>query len=117
MTTKVPLYHPDSHEFQGYLVKDATGWQAQTIFGYVIARATSAAEAEAIIHAEGAEYLSGVWQYFDSDEQEWLPCTIQSATEHQVTVIRTNAMGWQDASLFKQVQLNHPSEHTLVKSN
>lgn len=115
--TKTPLYHPDTHEFLGILAKDTTGWTAQTIFGYTIARTTTRNDAEVIIREQGLMYLMGIWQYYDKDDHDWFPCVIKEAYEHKVTVIRTNAMGVQDADSYKYVILNNPTEQTLIKSS
>lgn len=112
---KTPIYNEDTHDLYGFLVKDITGWQAQTIFGYTIERTTSQEDAEKVLRERGLLYLKGTWNYLDPDDREWYPCVISDATERRVTVIRTNELGFQNQDDFKMVILNEPSEDTLVK--
>ena len=111
-----PIYDEDKKEIIGYLVKDHSSWDAQTIFGYTITRAETEAAAVAALHNQGRNYLKGVWQYYDKDEHEWHPCTIQSASETLVTVVRTNPMGYQTPESYKLVILKHPDENSLIKN-
>ena len=113
---KTPLYHEENDAFLGNIVQDSTGWQAQTVFGYIIARTLSEKDAEAVLRAEGLTYLSGIWQYYDKEEHDWFPCTIKDANEHIVTVIRTNALGYQDPEVYKLYVIEGPSEENLIKS-
>lgn len=113
---KIPLYREDDDAFLGVLVKDATSWQVQTIFGYTIGRATSREEAEKIAHRQGIDYLKGIWQYYDKEENDWFSCTISDASEHRVTVIRTNDLGHQSPETYKFVILKDPDENILIKS-
>ena len=114
--TKTPLYREDDKLLLGLLVDDTAGWQAQTIFGYTIARAETKNDAVRILHERGPDYLKGVWQYFDTDDRDWYPCIIKQAQEHQVTVIRTNVLGYQDQDAYKHVIIDDPNETNLVKS-
>lgn len=115
-TQKTPLYHEENNEFIGYLVRDISGWQAQTIFGYTIARTTNESDAEKVIREKGLTYLGGIWQYYDSDDYDWFPCVIKEASEHRVTVTRTNALGYQDPDDFKFFTIEDPTEEKLIKS-
>lgn len=112
-----PVYHEDDDHLLGYVAKDATSWQAQTIFGYIIARTTTEQEAEKALFEMGRTYLKGVWQYYDKDDHDWFPCVIKDAYEHKVTVIRTNFLGYQEPEVFKLVILENPDENTLIKSS
>lgn len=111
------IVHPETDDFLGNIVHDATGWQAQTIFGYIISRTETEADAERIIREQGQDYLRGMWQYYDKDEYHWFPCVIKDAYESKVSVIRTNALGYQEPDLFKLVIIEHPNEERLVKSS
>lgn len=115
--SKTAIYREDDDEFLGYVTKDATSWLAQTIFGYTIERTDSRQAAEAVVRERGLGYLMGVWQYYDKDDRAWCPCVIQEANEHRVTVIRTNAMGYQEPDSYKKVILVNPTENTLIKSS
>lgn len=115
--TKTALYRADDNEFLGYVVKDVSGWQAQTIFGYLIERTTSKAAAEEVLKQQGLTYLMGIWQYYDKDEHAWFPCTLKEANKQRVIVIRTNVMGYQDPDDFKIVTLLSPTENTLIKAS
>lgn len=115
-TQKIPFYREDDNELLGFIVQDAIGWQAQTIFGYTISRTNSRQDAEKILHADGLSFLMGVWQYFDKDDQTWHPCVLKEVYERQVTVIRTNVMGYQDPDDYKLVVIDNPDENTLIKS-
>ncbi len=114
--TKTALYHPENDEFLGYVVRDVAGWQAQTMFGHTIARTTTKKDAEATIRSEGLTFVKGVWQYFDKDDSAWYPCVLKDINEHQVTVQRTNAMGYLDPDDFKIVVLKDPTEQVLIKA-
>jgi hypothetical protein len=114
---KTPIYNEDDDSFLGFIVNDGTTWQAVTIFGYLISRTTSRADAEAVLKDQGPTYLKGIWQYYDKDDKEWFPCVIKQAFEQRVIVNRTNNLGFQDPEDYKQVLIEDPSENDLVKSN
>lgn len=114
--SKTPLYSEDDNKFLGFVVGDGTGWQALTIFGYLIAHATSRQEAEDVLNELGPTYLQGVWQYYDTDDSDWFYCVIKKAYEQSVIVNRTNALGYQDPDDYKQVEIDAPSEINLIKS-
>lgn len=114
--TKTPLYREEDNVLLGVLASDTSGWQAQTVFGYTIARTETRDAAVAILEERGPDYLKGVWQYFDTDDQDWHPCTIKQAHEQQVTVVRTNALGYQEPDTYKYVVIEHPDETRLIKS-
>ena len=105
---RTPIHHEETKELLGYVAKDTTGWQAQTIFGYPIERVLSETDAEAILREKGLSYLMGIWQYFDTDDRAWYPCVIKEAMERRVAVIRTNEMGYQDPDTYKLVFLDSP---------
>ena len=113
---RTPFHGPEDKELLGFVLRDVTGWQAQTSFGYTIARVTSEHEAQEALLEQGLSILKGVWNYFDGDDQQWFPCILKEADEHHVTVIRTNAMGYQDPDDFKFYTIKDPSESTLVKA-
>jgi hypothetical protein len=113
---KYALYRDDDHEFLGYVEQDAIGWQAQTIFGYLIERTTSQQDAERALQEKGLAYLTGVWQYFDPDEKQWFSCVIKEANQYRVTVVRTSQFGYHDPELHKVVILEAPTENELVKA-
>lgn len=113
---RVPLHRESDKELVGYLVQDATGWQAQTVFGYTIERTEDRATAELILREHGMSVLTGVWQYFDRDEQSWHACVLKEVQEHQVTIMRTNAMGYQDPNDYKKVTLQRPTDSDLIKA-
>ncbi len=115
--SKTALYRPDDNEFLGYVVEDSTGWQAQTIFGYLVERTLTRQEAEAVLRERGLTFLKGIWQYYDKDDGDWFPCVIKDANKHRVTVIRTNRMGSQNPDDYKLVVLNDPTENVLIKSS
>ncbi len=116
MPIKTPIHKEDSNEFLGFVVKGSAGWEAQTIFGYVIERTITQEAAENVLHERGLDYLKGVWQYYDKTERDWFPCVLKDETEHRVTVIRTNSLGFQDSEVFKIVILEDPTENILIKS-
>lgn len=113
---KEPFYADDTDEFLGFIVEGLTSWQVETIFGYTIALVGSRKEAEFTLYQEGTEYLKGIWQYYDKDDQDWFPCVIKKAYEQQVIVNRTNNLGFQDKDDYKQVIIDDPSENNLIKS-
>lgn len=112
---KIPINREDDGELLGYVVKEVSGWSAQTMFGYVFARADSQADVEQAVRAQGFLILQGVWQYYDRDDRTWYPCIVKEAYPGRVTVIRTNAMGYQDPDDYKQVTIVSPDETKLVK--
>lgn len=114
--TRTPYYRAEDKELLGFIAHDSTGWEAQTMFGYSIARVTSEREAQRVLNEEGLRILMGVWQYFDGDDHEWHACILKEVDEHKVTVIRTNAMGYQDPDDYKLYTIKDPTENTLVKA-
>lgn len=114
---KEAIHDDEDKVFLGYVVRDNGSWTAQTIFGYIIERTATREAAEQAVHTKGRSYLGGTWQYFDTDEQQWFPCTIKEAHEHRVTVIRTNDMGYQDPESYKLVILKEPKEDRLIKNS
>lgn len=117
MPMKTAIYEKENKTFLGYVVKDSHSWLAQTIFGYSIERCESSEAAERVLHAQGRTYLKGTWQYFDADDRDWYPCVIKDANEQRVTVVRTNALGFQTPEDYKLVILNHPNDTVLIKSS
>ena len=114
---KEPFYDEDTGEFLGFIIDEGTSWQLQTIFGYLIAHTATRKEAEYTLYQVGADYLKGLWQYYDKDDKDWFHCVIKKAYEHQVIVNRTNALGFQDEENSKQVILEDPTDSDLVKSS
>lgn len=113
---KIPVTREDDGELLGFIVQDKVGWEAQTIFGYNIARVDEKAAAESIIRERGLSYLTGVWEYLDKEDQKWHSCILKEVYENRVIVIRTNSMGYQDPDDYKMVTIKHPSEENLAKS-
>ncbi len=112
---KIAVLHEESEEFLGWILKDTTSWVAQTIFGYTIARVETEHDAKKVLDEKGLHYLKGVWQYHDTSDNDWFSCVITNATEHKVTVIRTNELGLQVPEVYKMVTLLSPTENDLVK--
>jgi len=112
---KEPLYREDDDELIGFVAQDTTGWQAQTLFGYIIARTEDRVAAERIVNEQGLSFLMGVWNYLDADDRDWHPCVIKEANQHKVTVIRTNEMGYQDPDDYKIAILKAPFDEVLIK--
>jgi len=113
---KYAVTREDDNELLGFVAEDSAGWQARTIFNYPIRRTDSKQEAERVVRENGLSFLTGLWQYFDEDDQTWYPCILKEAYEHQVTVIRTTPFGYQDPDDYKVVKIKDPSEINLVKS-
>jgi len=113
---RIPVRREDDGELLGFVVQDGAGWEAQTIFGYMIDRTANRVTAERIVHEQGLNFLTGVWQYFDEDDQGWYSCILKEAYEHQVTVVRTTPLGYQDPDDYKVVTIKDPNETNLVKS-
>lgn len=115
--SKTPFYSNDDDKLLGFIASDASGWQALTVFGYLIAHAASQKEAEVTLQDVGPNYLKGVWQYYDKNDQDWFYCVIKKAYEQMVIVNRTNALGFQDPEDYKQVTIDDPSETNLIKAS
>ena len=113
---RTPYYRADDKELLGFLAQDTVGWQAQTVFGYTISRTATEADAQRVLREQGLAILMGVWQYFDGDDHQWHSCVLKEAQEHRVTVIRTNAMGYQDPDDYKLYVIKDPTDNTLVKA-
>lgn len=113
---RTPFFDVETKELLGFLLQDAAGWQAQTVFGYTIARTLSEDDAKRVLRDQGLSILKGVWQYYDGDDHQWHPCILRETQEHRVTVIRTNTMGYQDPETYKMYTIKDPSDHTLVKA-
>jgi len=115
-TQKIAVYRHDDHELLGYITEDTGSWLAQTIFGYTIERTVSREAAEAVVQERGLSFLTGVWQYFDTDDHAWFSCVLKEANQRGVTVLRTNEMGFQDPDDYKTVTLVNPTDENLIKS-
>ena len=113
-TERIPINRLDDGELLGFVVQGAGGWQAQTVFGYTFARSADRNQVEQVVHEQGLTVLKGTWQYLDPDDGQWHPCILKDISPQQVTVIRTNAMGYQDPETTKLVTIKHPDETTLV---
>lgn len=113
---RTALHDPEDHTLLGFTLKDTTGWQAQTIFGYTISRTATKEDAERAVRHQGLPVLKGVWNYFDEDDRQWYPCVIKEAKEHEVTVLRTNDMGYLNPDDYKMHTIKDPSDNTLVKA-
>lgn len=113
---KIPINRADDGELLGFVVKDRTGWQAQTIFGYAFARTHDQSSMEQVVREQGLSILTGVWQYLDEDDKQWHPCVLKEVNPSQVTVIRTNVMGYQDPESYKFVIIKDPDETKLIKT-
>lgn len=114
--SKTPIKRLEDDELLGYVVHDQTGWQAQTFFGYVMARTETERDAERVVRERGLTFLTGVWHYFDKDDGDWHACVIKEASPARVTVIRTNEMGYQDPDDYKLVTLAEPTDEVLIKA-
>lgn len=113
--TKVPILRDDDGELLGFIAQQHASWSAQTIFGYVLARAETRAEAEEVVRSQGKLALKGMWRYQDSD-YEWYPCIIKQAYENRVVVIRTNELGFQDKDSYKLVTIKNPTHSVLLRT-
>lgn len=113
---KIPVIREDDGELLGFVADDVTGWAAQTIFGYVFARAADRASVETTVREQGLGMLMGVWQYYDTDDRAWYPCLLKEVFEKRVIVIRANAMGYEDPDAYKRVTILNPNETNLIKS-
>lgn len=111
----VPVHRTTDSELVGFIQQTPDGWDALTIFKLPFAHAKTEDDARATVNNKGLETLTGTWQYFDADDQQWCPCVLKEATESQVTVVRTDMFGYQDGS-SKQVTLQHPTTQNLRKS-
>lgn len=113
---KTPIIREDDGELLGYVEQSHGGWAAQTLFGYVFARADNRAAAEEAVRSQGLNVLQGLWQYYDKKDKRWYPCVLKEAFENRVVVIRTNEMGYQEPGTYKLVTINDPSETNLAKA-
>lgn len=111
---KIPVIREDDGELLGFIANAQGSWTAETIFGYVIVRVETRAQAEMVVRTEGQSVLQGMWRYMD-DDKEWYPCRIKKVFENRVVVIRTNELGFQDAENYKLVTLTDPTESVLMK--
>lgn len=115
-TNKYPINNDDDNELLGFVAQDSAGWQAQTVFGYPLTRTDDRTKAERAVREQGLSALKGVWQYLDHDDHTWYPCVIKAANEVQVTVVRTNALGFVEIDDGKLVIIKNPSELNLQKT-
>lgn len=114
--TRIPINREDDGELLGFIEKSNASWTAQTIFGYVFARAENQAAVEEAVRSQGLTMLQGLWHYFDKKDRDWHPCVLKEVHENRVVVIRTNEMGYQDPDTYKMVIIKNPSDTNLVKS-
>lgn len=113
---RIPVIREDDGELLGFVANDATGWTAQTIFGYVFARAKDRVSVETTVREQGLSMLLGVWQYYDIDDRKWYPCLLKEVFEKRVIVVRANEMGYEDPDTYKRVVIINPNETNLIKS-
>jgi hypothetical protein len=113
---KVPILRQDDGELLGHIEKEASGWSAQTIFGYVFARSHSQKAVEEAVRSQGLTILQGLWSYYDRQDKAWYPCILKEAFPNKVIVIRTNALGYEDSADYKLVTIDNPQETDLVKT-
>lgn len=112
----IPINRSDDGELLGLIRQVPGGWESRTIFGYVFARSSSREDAEQIVREQGLRVLKDLWHYLDPDEADWFPCILQVVTPDQVTVIRTNAMGYQEPARYKRVEIKRPDDTRLIKA-
>ena len=116
-TEKTPIIRSDDDELLGFIVQISAGsWEARTVFDYIITRTTDRQSAEETVRRDGLKFLSGIWQYYDKDDYDWHPCVIKEANQTNVTVVRTNVMGYQDPDNYKLVVIESPDETRFLKS-
>lgn len=115
LSHKRPVNDKDDNELLGFVARDTVGWIALSVFGYPMTRVGDEFAAEVAVREQGRDFLKGVWQYYDEEDGAWYPCVIKGAHETQVTVIRTNAMGYQEPEISKVIVIKNPSELTLQK--
>ncbi|HJP81361.1 MAG TPA: hypothetical protein VJ841_03145 [Candidatus Saccharimonadales bacterium] len=113
---RTPIIREDDGELLGFIEPSGAGWQAETLFGYLISRTVDRAEAERVVREQGLSTLMGVWNYFDTDDQAWHPCVIKEASEQKLIVIRTNFMGYEDPDDYKHVVILNPNETKIAKT-
>lgn len=113
---RTAVHDSEEHALLGFTLEDVTGWQAQTVFGYTISRTATKEAAEQALREHGLSILKGVWNYFDEDDRRWYPCVIKDAKEHQVTVLRTNDMGYLNPEDYKMHTIKEPTDTTLIKA-
>jgi len=113
---KTPINREDDGELLGFVAGSGGNWQAQTVFGYTMTRTTSKEAAEQAVREDGLKFMTGVWQYYDKDDGSWHSCIIKEANQVNVTVIRTNSMGYQDRDNYKLVTIQSPDETNLIKT-
>jgi hypothetical protein len=115
-TKKIPIIREDDGELLGYIAKESSGYTAQTIFGFILARTEDKASAEMIVRNEGLLVLKGMWRYYDESERDWYACILSEVFENKVIVIRTNELGYQDPAWHKVVTLKSPDDTMLQKA-
>ena len=114
----VSIHHHESGELLGFVTQTFDDiWEAKTIFGYVIERCRSSSGAEKIVREKSGEFVKGIWQYLDKDDQSWHPCVIKNFSQAGVEIVRTNPMGYQDRENYKIVMIESPNESSLAKSS
>lgn len=113
---KYPVHRVDGNELLGFVLSDGGGWAAQTLFGYTMERTSDRTTAEKIVRERGLQFLTGTWQYFDADDQNWHTCILKEVYEQRVVVIRTTEMGYQNPDDYKVVSIKDPSETNLIKN-
>lgn len=106
----------DDDELLGFVTQEISGWSAQTIFGYVIARAADREAAEMVVQRDGLAALKGMWRYYDEQDGDWFPCILKNVYENRVIVIRTNELGFQEPESYKLVTINDPNDTVLLKA-
>lgn len=113
---RTQITRDEDHTLLGFVVQSGSSWEAQTVFGYRITRTESRAAAENVVREQGLNFLGGVWQYYDEDDNDWHHCVLKEANPHHVTVVRTTPLGFQDPDNYKRVMITEPSETNLIKA-
>ena len=107
---KIPITRSSDDELLGYICHHDNQWQALTIFGYVFDEAETRQDAERIVISKGLSVLTGTWQYYDKNTNDWDFCVIKEASKDNVTVIKTNMCGYQDLSLSEIIKIDNPAK-------
>lgn len=91
-----PVRRVDDNELAGFVRPLGILWEACTVFGYPFATAPSEQAAEALVREQGLSIMTGVWRYYDADDEAWYPGLIQEAAPDRVRVQRVSEHGYPD---------------------
>lgn len=77
---------PSDGELEGFVVEDADGWLALTVFHGELGRSVTAGEARALVHRRGLASLADCWWWLSRRTGAWRVVVPQESSSGRVRV-------------------------------